>query len=224
MDEEKKQYLDNLKKQVDPEILAKMADYLGDGDDGSGPANVSHVQTPSDSAADLIRKRRAQEFQDRVTRRKRESQGDLLSPNKKDPEEKRTVFILSATGIWSRIVESQFKSLGFADTFLFEDFDALIRHTLDTIQNPGAGKFVIAVALKEIRHFILSWESVRKGLEDQKKESFLDCVVYFLVVESIKQVQDQLVQFIGENRIISITDELSLNKEKVNREFAVTES
>jgi len=224
MDEEKKKHLEDLRKQIDPEVLAKMADYLGNEDGNATASNTDFPQSSSDSAADLLRDRRAQQFQERVAKRKREN---TLAPNDQEikaEEQKRTVFILSSTGIWSRIVENQFKSWGFSDTFLFESFDSLFRHILDTLQQDESGKFAVAVALNEIRNFILSWKNIRKGLADQQKSSLLDRVVVFLIVESIKQVQDPLVQIIGENRIISITDEFILNKEKINKEFMATET
>jgi len=85
---------------------------------------------------------------------------------------------------------------------------------------------VVAVAMKEIRHFLLSWSKIRESLEDHTKKTILDNldkIIYFLVVESPRQVQDQLAKIIGEARILCLTDDLAVNKEKTEDVLASVE-
>lgn len=217
MDEEKKKYLEELRKQVDPEVLAKMADYLGAGD---GSTHTS-PDGSSDSAAEAIRQRREQKFQERVARKKRESQMHGVTRKVEDPLANRTLLILSGTEIWSRIVESQFRLLGFPNSEVFTEFNDLIRYVMEALKDGTSKDFIVAVALREIRQFLFSWGSIREGLIGQQKEPFVDDIAYFLVVESPKQVQAQLVRIIGENYIICLTDELDLNRQKIERGIAL---
>ena len=228
MDEAKKKYLEELKKQIDPQILSKMADYLGSGnqsttgsvDVGLGPSNG----TP----ADIIRERRALEFQERVARRKRESQSEDVPQQSKEQllAQKYNVLIFSGTEIWTRIIENQFKVLGFGGSMIFTEFDGLIRHIMEGLRDGTLKDFVVAVAMKEIRHFLLSWSRIREGLEGHTKKMVLDKldkIIYFLVVESPRQIQDQLAKIIGEDRILCLTDDLAVNKEKTEDVLALLE-
>lgn len=230
MDEAKKKYLEELRKQVDPEILSKMANYLGKGDEvgnasiGGALANQGQPITSLDSKADLMRDRRAQQFKERVAARKRASLGGDTSQEDKKPVEERTIHILSSTAIWSRIINNQFRKLGFTGALVFAEFELLIRHIIENLQDGMKEKFTVAVALKEIRHFLLSWEGLKKSIAEQNKDSFLDSIVFFLVVESLKQIQGQLIQIVGVDRIINLSDELVLNKEKIERELRIVES
>ena len=219
MDEEKKKYLEELRKQIDPDVLAKMANYLGTGDVASTDSAVgaSMPISTGDSTADLIRDRRASEFQEKVARRKRESQPDVVPQENTNKFADWTVLVFSSTDIWSRIVESQFKMLGFNNSDIFSDFDDLIRHIIDLLKNESTKQIVVAVAMKEIRTFLISWDKIRKNLKEKEKHHFIDDVIYFLVAESPKQVQEQLFNIIGEDRIICLTDDLPLNKEKVEK-------
>ena len=220
MDEAKKKYLEELRKQVDPEVLAKMADYLGAGDVSTDISSEGSM----DSAADAIRQRREQKFQEKVAQKKRESQMDGATQKAEDPFARRTLLILSGTEIWSRIVDSQFRLLGFTDSEIFNEFDELIRYVVESLKSGISNDFVVAVALKDIRHFLLSWGRIREGLIEQQKELFLDDIAYFLVVESPKQVQNQIVRIIGENHIICLRDELDLNRQKIERGIALVHS
>jgi len=229
MDEAKKKYLEELKKQVDPQILSKMADYLGSGDQGAGGGiDVGPPGPSSGSPADLIRERRAMQFQERVARRKRESQSDDTPQQSKEQllAQKYNVLIFSSTEIWTRIIESQFKVLGFGGSMIFAEFDGLIRHIMEGLREGTLKDFVVAVAMKEIRHFLLSWGKIREGLEGHTKKTVLDNldnIIYFLVVESPRQVQDQLAKIIGEDRILCLTDDLAVNKEKTEDVLALVE-
>lgn len=227
MDEAKKKYLEELKSQLDPEILTKMANYLGAGDAAAasvavseagpvapaGPAGPAGPSTP----ADKIRDRQASRFQERVAHRKRQNQIEEVGAVEKPEVENKTVLVFSATDIWSRIVESQFKLLGFNQASTFTDFESLIRHIVQGKSDENLGKFVIAVALKEIRTFLLSWDALLKNMKDTQNLTFLKDVTYILVVESRKQVPDQLISIIGHDRIVCLTDEQVENKEKVDR-------
>ena len=147
-----------------------------------------------------------------------------IPQNEEDPVVERTLLILSGTEIWSRIVDSQFRLFGFNDSVIFTEFNELIRHIMEALKNGMSKDFVVAVALRDIRHFLLSWGSIREGLIGQNKEPFLDDIAYFLVVESPKQIQDQIVRIIGENHIICLTDEPDLNKQKIERGMALVQS
>ena len=188
MDEAKKKYLEELKKQVDPQMLSKMADYLGAGNQGAAGGIDVGPGPSSGSPADLIRERRAMQFQERVARRKRESQVEDVPQQIKEQllAQKYTVLIFSSTEIWTRIVESQFKVLGFGGSMIFTEFDGLIRHIMEGLRDGTLKDFVVAVAMKEIRYFLLSWSKIREGLEDHTKKTVLDNldnIIYFLVVE-----------------------------------------
>ena len=221
MDEAKKKYLEELRKQIDPEILAKMADHLGATTDSAPPARPPASST---NAADLIRERRALQFQERIARKKREimTEGEGGATKEEAEPFKQTVLILSGTEIWTRIVDSQFKALGFTRSESFAEFVDLVRHLMGNIKDGGDASFVVAVAFQEIRNFIYSWESLRSKREEQQSVSVLDDVPFFLVVESPRQVQPNLEKVYGPDRFLCITDEPELNREKVGRAIPKT--
>lgn len=212
MDIEKEKYLEELRKELDPEVLLKIMNHLGGEKNGGG--NVTQVS--GSSAAELIKQRRALRFRERIARKKMENHHhDALQTKEKNSEFERRVLILSSTDIWSRIVDSQFKALGFTHSENFTEFSSLIRYIVEGHNNGTLGLFAVAVALQEIGSFLYGWESLRRGNGEQKRVTFLDEIPYFLVVESPRQVQNQLVTKFGAEHIICLTDDPEVNREKV---------
>ena len=68
MDEEKKKYLKELRSQLNPDILSKMANYLG-ADQGGGGAAATAVGSVSETGAsstDIMSRRRELKFQEKM--------------------------------------------------------------------------------------------------------------------------------------------------------------
>ena len=223
MDEEKRKYLEELKKQIDPEILSKMANYLGssgDGDvvstgGGSGLGATTALSGSSGSAADMIRERRAMQFQERVARRKRENIVEQIV--EKEPVEQKNILIFASNDLWSRIVENQFRNIGFTGSQTFTDFSSLIKYLLEWSNEENPNKLAVGVAFQDLGSFLHAWEHLRRESEQQPQFKFLHNICYFIVVEYLKQIQEALVDRLGHDRIICITDEVDDNREKVER-------
>ena len=222
MDEEKRKYLEELKKQIDPEILSKMANYLGSSGDGDtvstgsgGGLGAATLSGGSGSAADMIRERRAMQFQERVARRKRETIVEQAVD--KEPVEQKNILIFASNDLWARIVQNQFRNIGFTGSQTFTDFSALIKHLLEWSKEENPTKIAVGVAFQDLGSFLHAWEHLRRESEQQPQFKFLHNVRYFIVVEYLKQIQDALVDRLGHDRIICITDEIDNNREKVER-------
>lgn len=225
MDEEKRKYLEELRRQIDPEILRKMAEHLGSGGDEDAAAfsalhgdsgavsstgGGASVFGPS-SPADKIRERRASAFQRKVAERKRE--GQVTAVEKKD-EPKRTLLIYSHKEFWSRIAESQFKNLGFPETQSFYDFETLVR-TLFECMGQSDATVSIAVSVVRAVPFLKGWHRLKEQMAAQDRADILEPVQYLLVVESMKQVPEALLPLVGPERIIDLTGEVHENREKI---------
>ena len=152
-----------------------------------------------------------------MARRKRET--TLTEPIvKKDTAfENNTVLILSGTEIWSRIIDTQFKSVGYPSSIIFKDFSALIRHIMEQLHVENPPVFSVAVGFKEIKSFLTSWELLRKEMIEKQMKSILDHIPFFMILESSRQVPEVFVKTIGEDRVIYLTDDTPLNREKVLR-------
>lgn len=224
MDEEKRKYLEELRKQIDPEILSKMANYLGNDGDGAvasvgmagNPSSESAQSSFASSAADKLRERRAMQFQERVARRKRQDvveQPDVQGA----PDEKKEILVYANNDLWGRIIENQFKQVGFSASHVFTDFPSLIRRLLEWSKEKRDAKVAVAVAFQEIASFLHAWEHLRRESEQQPQFAFLHDICYFFVAEYKKQIQEALIERIGNDRIICITDEINTNREKIER-------
>lgn len=221
MDEEKRKYLEELKKQIDPEVLSKMANYLGNDGDGAavstglgGSTSYGSVGSGATTAADRIRERRAMQFQERVARRKRENIDQVAT---KEPAELKEVLIFASNDLWSRIIENQFRNIGFTGMHAYTEFSLLMKHLLEWSAGDDRCKLVVAVAFQDIGAFLHPWEHLRRESEQQPQFSFLHNIHYFIVVEYLKQIQEALVGRLGNDHIICITDEVDINREKVER-------
>jgi|GEM_PF-5602160 len=51
------------------------------------------------------------------------------------------ILIFSSTAIWSKIIDSQFRMLGFTDSFVVAEFELLIRQIIENLQGGMQGKF-----------------------------------------------------------------------------------
>jgi len=219
MDEEKRKYLEDLKKQIDPSILEKMAQHLGkDGDDGAAAhssgsvsAGSSTISRPS-SPADKIRERKASAFQRKVAERKRQ---EMMPPEKKN-EARRVLLIYSHNEFWSRIAESQFKSMGFQEAESHYAFDQLVRGVFNKI-GKGEKNIMVAVSLTRIATFMKGWRQLQEQMTAQGKPNILEQVKFMLVVESMKQVPEEVLPVIGLERVIDLTAENQVNREKIGK-------
>jgi hypothetical protein len=119
--EEKKRQLEELRKELDPEMLSKMASYLGGDGGNSGSSDVRS----GGSAADFIRDKQAARFQERVARRKQEGLEILTAESQ--VKETKPVAVFCRNVLWARIVETQLKNMGFFEAEIFSDFGDLIR-------------------------------------------------------------------------------------------------
>lgn len=225
-EEEKKQYLEELRKQLDPEILSRMADYMGAGpvvgansipSDNStstaSPRSIRSFSTPSD----IMKDRRATKFQERVAQRKREMELAEIKSKSEEPKIIRKVAILSSTEIWTRIVENQFKTLDFNEIHTFYDFHSLIKFLVECYSKGCLDELAIAIAVKEMVGFLFSWKKLRNGDAEENKLKFLENVPYFFIIESQKQIQEHRMEALDPDQIISLTDDTEVNKEKIAR-------
>lgn len=213
MDEEKRKYLEDLKKQIDPAILEKMSQHLGsDSGDGS-PAysGGSAMGAGAYSPADKIREHKASAFQRKVADRKRQE----MIPAQKQKETSRGVLLIySHNEFWSRIAETQFKNLGFSKTESLYSFEQIVRGVFEKI-GQGESQIMVAVSLTRIANFITGWRQLQKEMATQGKPDVLKTIAYLLVVESMKQVPEEIMPVIGPERVIDLTDENQINREKI---------
>jgi|GEM_PF-1742628 len=227
MDEEKKKRLEELRKELDPEILSKMAKYLG-GDEAAAVASVGAAGNNTNSTpeitgsstknlADISRERRAMKFQERMARRKREASESGVPAGKtgNTPEIGRPIYIFSTLDIWTKIIDSQFRLLGYSESFHFSSFSNLIKEILRKHKENSETIFDIAVAFQDIKLFIYSWQELRQNSLSEDAEKFLDSIHLFFVVETMRQVTDKFISVYGVDSIISITDDLNDNKVKI---------
>ncbi len=224
MDEEKRKYLDELKKQIDPEVLSKMAKHLGGNEGAALHAQNAHQSVEpsgivtsdiSESSSDSMRDRKAREFMNRVARRKREEQMQDFMKKEEDVIP-RKLLVLSKSAIWSRIVESQFKTMGFNEAESLKDFQSLIRRIFEIDDKKEKIILALAISLGGISSFLQSWNKLLEEMKNQNIKNELDHVEYFVVIESRKQVTDTVAGIFGNNKIIELTDDVENNKEKIN--------
>ncbi|MCK5147493.1 hypothetical protein KAR48_12120 [bacterium] len=227
MDEAKRKYLDDLKKQIDPEMLKKMAEHMGKGGDESAAAYSALTTSDSGSSgsasnagfsgpqsnADKSRDRRASAFQQRIAERKRQELVRQPDASNKD-DVRRKVFIYSHNDIWSRIADSQFKNLGFHESVVFKDFEPMIRSLLEQVGKSDI-TIMVSISLLKITKFLKAWFKLKEQMASSGKEEVLASVEYVLLVETMRQVPDEIIQIIGMDRIINITDEIQDNREKI---------
>ena len=227
-EEEKKKYLEDLRKELDPEILSKMAEHMGAGpvmDAGSipstgntGSSSAGGSKRSYSTPADEMKERRAMRFQERVAQRKREMEIAATEQQSEEPQIDRKVAVLSSTEIWSRIVENQFKSLNFNQIQTFYDFHSLIKFLVDCFNKGCMDDLVIAIAVKEMNGFSYLWKKLRSESNAENRLKFLDYIPYFVIIESQKQVQDNnKMDAINPDQILSLTDDVETNKEKIAR-------
>ncbi len=219
--EEKKRYLEKLRKQLDPEILKKMAGHMGGAsvsDEGSSSSvSSSGVSGKFSTPADRIKERKAMQFQERVSQRKRVMEMQNTEINKEEPKIEQKALIYSSTEIWTRIVENQLKSIGFTETKSFYEFQSLLRFLIECYNKKCLDKIIIAVALKETKGFVFSWTKLIQQQESEKKLEFLKMVPFIMIVESQKQIPDDYWQLLNHDHILSLTDDVDMNKEKMER-------
>ena len=234
MDEAKRKYLEDLRRQIDPEVLKKMAEHLGAGGDEDAAAfsalqGGGAASAPSDSGggmvsgpmspADKIRERRAMAFQHRVAQRKSQDQGVV----EKKEEPRRSLLIYSHKEFWSRIAESQFRNLGFTEVQSFYDFESLVRGLFDGM---GQSDVPVHLAVSIVRAvpFLKAWHRLKEQMGAQDKSDILEPVEYMLVVESAKQVPEGLMPLVGNERIIDLTADANVNREKIRTLLGDVES
>lgn len=205
MDESKKRELEELRKQIDPKILEKMAGYLGN-DGGSGG-----MSAPANGGGGY----KVDKFQERILQRKKQMQ---LAENEKAvqlPQPERIVYVYSTQDIWTRIIESQFKSFGFQTIEICQDFSSVIRGVYECSHSKKRVDFAIAVALNNVPQFVQSFETLRLQSETPKEKEFIDTIPFFFLVESYKQLQETLLQHYGYKHILQLTDNVQKNQNKV---------
>jgi len=220
LDAEKKRKLEELKKQIDPAVLAKMADYMG-ADSGGSAVESSSGSFPSGSGeggsglGDKMKNRRASQFQERMARKKQESIIQDGNSSTKSDKPNRKLYVLSHNDIWSRIVVSQFKLFDYYYSEVFNDFASLVRSLLHDKAEKQDAECSIAVSLKMLNIFLPSWQKLKQNMEVQGKGEILKRVHYFLAVESIKILPDKVLDILGQAKIICLTDEIEDNKMKI---------
>ena len=207
MDEAKRKYLEDLRRQIDPEVLRKMAEHLGAGGDEDAAA-FSALQgggraasAPSDEGGG-----RRDIFGLFVARRIEFGKGapwhfsagwPSAKPRikgfiEKKEEPRRSLLIYSHKEFWSRIAESQFKNLGFTEVQSFYDFESLVRGLFDGMGQSDVPVY-LAVSIIRAVSFLKGWNRLKEQMDAQDKSDILEPVEYMLVVESAKQVPDGLI-------------------------------
>lgn len=229
--EEKKKYLEELRKQLDPEILKKMAGHMGGGDAGAALASMGSLPAedniPSSGSStasskfstpsDIMKERRAMQFQERVAQRKREMELQETTHSEEETSLPVKALIYSSTEIWARIVDNQLKSVGLSETRCFYEFQMLIRHLIECYNNNCLDTILVAVALKDAKGFVHSWNRLTLEQENSNKLAFLKQVPFVVVVESQKQIPDNQWHIHSQDHILSLTDDLDTNQEKIKR-------
>jgi len=226
MDEEKRKKLEELRKELDPEILSKMAKYLG-GDEAAAAASigtgaVKSSAGPADtlipkSAAEKSRERRAMRFQERMAKKRRENGTYIEVPQNRNSniQFERPVYIFSSLDIWAKIIDSQFKLLGYQESLVFSSFSSLIKEILNSHKENKEKIFYVAVAFQDIKSFIMGWQNLKNMALSEEALKFLEGIHVFYVVESMKQIGDRFISMYGSDKIIAITDEPDENRAKV---------
>lgn len=134
-----------------------------------------------------------------------------------DPQSKRTILILSKTVIWPRIIKKQFFTFGFSNSERFTQFTSLIAYIKENLNDENIGDFALAIGVRDISWFLISWEDLRKSGIGQKMKSILDALVFFYVVDSEKNVNSEFKEQFGVDRMINLRDYPDVNREKVKR-------
>ena len=228
MDDDKKKRLEELRKELDPSILSKMANYLG-GEEASALSALDMKGAPpkggavdsgsyvSKSAADKIRDRRARRFQEKIAQKKRAARMNIESSGAVQNEFSfdRPVYIFCTTDIWTKIIDSQFKVLGYKDAVPFSSFSGLMETILASHSKKPDRIFDIAVAFQDVKAFILGWHKIQKRQLSDEAQSFLESINLFFVVESMKQASEKFISVYGSDSVISITDDVAENRVKV---------
>jgi len=206
MDGDKKEYLESLQRQIDPEVLSRMTDYMTRDTASSG--------LPT---ADRIREQRVLVVQERLARRRR---GSEMPVEKKKAESLGQLLIFGNNGVWNRIVASQFRTMGFLEPEIHGDFVVLIRSVLAKRSIESDKPVIVALGIHEVQTWFAHLVHIQNEVGSGKQKAILDGLVAFLVVESRKQVTDFLGKIFGIDRIISLTDDPLINREKIQQIMA----
>ena len=213
MDEEERKYLNELKKQINPEVLQKMAEYLGDS--GSKSRKRSSDSAPSSpSTLNTLAEKRAASFQERVKQRKIQASMANFSPKEEEPKIRGCIIIYSTTSIWMRILQNLFSSIGFQEIHCVDSFKELVYFLLQDCHGKEC-LFSIAVNSRDISKFLISWENLKRSEFDPSLYLFLDQIKYFCVVESTEQAMPALNELIGSERILLVKDSIEANRTKM---------
>lgn len=217
MNEAKKKYLESLSKQIDPKVLEKMMQHFaGDGSESPQPESSSIPASSASalSAVEQIKKMRNSRFQDMLARMRIEN--TVADTHKKEePIIDWCILILSNLNIWTRIVDNQFKNIGFTQSKYFSDFASLMKYITKSLNEGTLVEFAVAVPLQEISDFIKAWEYLKRGIKVEQKMQFLDDIPFFFIVESPRQINEKLVARYGIDRFICLSDDTNINSEKV---------
>lgn len=210
MDEKKRHDLEELKKQINPEVLRKMAEYLG-GEQARG----SQTASESPSAIESLMDKKTTSFQEKVRQRKMQADLEAATRKKETPSKiKGCMVVYSTTGIWSRIMQNIFNGMGFRKIHCVDAFRDLIYYLLrDCFGKENACS--VAVNIRDISKFIIAWENLKRSEFDPSLYLFLDQIKYFCVIESSDQVMPALRELLGDNRILLVKDPVDVNRKKV---------
>jgi hypothetical protein len=206
MDDSKKEYLESLRKQIDPEVLSRMSNAM------TRDAAVS-----SRPSADTMREKRVLAVQERLASRRR---GREMPVEKKKAESLGPLLIYGNNGVWNRIVASQFRMMGFLEPQIHGDFVVLIRSVLARKSSQPTKPVIVALGIHEVQAWFTNLVRIGREIGSGKQKAILDNLTAFLVVESRKQVTDLLGKMFGADRIISLTDDSSINREKIQQAMA----
>ena len=207
--EEKNRKLEELRKELDPDVLSKMADYLGGGgNDGSSNQRMS-------GSVDTIRDKQAARFQERVAMRKLENQKSEAAESKL--KDLKTVMVFCRNEFWARIVGTQFKNLGFFEPVIFSEFGNLVRALGGSGGEDSMDPCAVVLPYQEFEYFLPLWETLRQRDAEKKLLPKIHAIPFLVVVESEKQISAELDNKIGAERIINLMDNVTLNLEKIAR-------
>ncbi len=219
MDDAKRKYLDELRKQIDPDVLAKMADYLGA--DGDAVEAATQEMPRFSTTAQSIREKHETLSRKRLNQNRPSSAKWLESQNQQnESEQKSLLIILSSTGIWTRIIVSQFSQWGFSASKSFSEFASMMLYVLNGMNEGLVSDFSIAVGIRDVSQFLIGWENLKRGDVGERVKAFLDSIQVFFIVESTEHVNPLLIKYHGPEHIIYLRDDASINAEKVKSVMA----
>lgn len=125
------------------------------------------------------------------------------------------ICIFSKTPLWSNILQSQFKRLGFKTSVCFPDFTSMLTYIMHGIRDDSLGKYALAVGNPDIAEFLIPWENMKRQVMDDKIRVLLEGIPVFFMMEHWKDVDPLLAKAYGKRCILVYNDTIYTNQRKV---------